>query len=91
MLIIFFIIHFCLDPYSAKPFSGAQDDLKKVTKLAYDQIKHMGMNENVGLVSYPSQSDFAIKPYSKATAKLIDQVFSQKFILLYLHVNAFKY
>lgn len=53
--------------------SGAQDDLKKVTKLAYEQIRNFGMNERVGLVSFPAaDTEFAGKPYSRQTAKLID-------------------
>jgi len=54
---------------------GAQDDLKKVTKLAYEQIRNFGMNERVGLVSFPAaDTEFAGKPYSRQTAKLIDDV-----------------
>ncbi|KAL5022764.1 hypothetical protein ScPMuIL_001919 [Solemya velum] len=56
--------------------SGAQDDLKKVTKLAYDQIRTFGMNENVGLLSFPQGgggSEFSPKPYSKKLSALIDE------------------
>lgn len=56
--------------------AGAHDDLQKVTGLAYTQICQMGMNERVGLVSFPEvdKDKFAGKPYSKLTAKLIDTV-----------------
>ena len=54
---------------------GAQDDLQKVTKMAYEQIRLMGMNDKIGLVSYPTgDSNFGGKPYSKQTARMIDDV-----------------
>lgn len=56
--------------------TGAQDDLQKVTKLAYAQITQYGMNERVGTVSFQSEQDdkfITQKPYSEQTAKLIDE------------------
>jgi hypothetical protein len=53
--------------------------LKKVTEMAYDQIQLLGMNEKVGMVSFPKADDnnkFAEKPYSQKTAQLIDSVSS---------------
>jgi len=56
--------------------TGAQDDLRKVTDMAYDQIRLMGMNEKVGLVSFPraKENEFIGQPYSQQTTQLIDDV-----------------
>ncbi|XP_052819182.1 paraplegin-like [Mya arenaria] len=57
--------------------SGAQDDLDKVTKLAYSQIKTLGMSQRFGLLSFPSDDErgtkFGPKPYSRLTDRLLDE------------------
>lgn len=55
--------------------TGAQNDLEKVTKIAYAQIKVFGMNDNIGLLSFPDDNDQSYtgeKPYSKYLQNLID-------------------
>ena len=53
-------------------FSGAQNDLERITQMAYQQVAVYGMNENIGLVSFPPRDDQFNKPYSNETAKTID-------------------
>mmetsp|Transcript_25919 Transcript_25919/g.35779 ORF Transcript_25919/g.35779 Transcript_25919/m.35779 type:complete len:526 (-) Transcript_25919:135-1712(-) len=52
--------------------TGAQNDLEKVTKMAYSQVAIYGMNEKVGLLSFPPEENKFDKPYSDKTAELID-------------------
>merc|ERR1711988_1156644 len=56
--------------------TGAHDDLKKVTRLAYSQIAVYGMNKKVGNLSFkvPDENEPSFdKPYSESTAQLIDE------------------
>jgi cell division protease FtsH len=53
--------------------TGAQNDLDKVTKMAYDMTTIYGMNAKVGQVSFYGMSkDTYQRPYSDNTATLID-------------------
>ncbi len=59
--------------FFGKISTGAQNDLDKVTKQAYDMITVYGMNPEVGQVSFYSMSrDVYQRPYSDETATLID-------------------
>mgnify|MGYP002385041235 CR=1 FL=1 len=56
--------------------TGAQDDLKRITKLAYSQVATYGMSNKVGPFSFPQPQDGEMrieKPYSEETAKVIDE------------------
>ena len=54
--------------------TGAQNDLDKVTKMAYDMTTIFGMNDKVGQVSFYGMSkDQFQRPYSDETATLIDE------------------
>jgi len=52
--------------------TGALSDLEKVTKQAMAMVSIYGLNEEVGNVSYYNMGDGFNKPYSEATANLID-------------------
>jgi len=59
-----------------KVTTGAEDDLKKVTDMAYQQIVTFGMNERVGPISFrlKKQSEqLSRKPYSDKMARMIDE------------------
>ena len=60
--------------------TGALSDLERITKMAYSMVSVYGMNEKLGNVSfYDSKSDGykMTKPYSEATAEMIDQEVSK--------------
>ncbi|GAV06972.1 hypothetical protein RvY_16876 [Ramazzottius varieornatus] len=57
--------------------TGAQDDLRKVTKMAYAQVRAYGMSPAVGLIAFPEvdsddRAGFLTKPYSKRLAHIMD-------------------
>lgn len=60
-----------------KVSSGALDDLEKVTKQAYTMVAYYGLNKKLGNISYYDSSgqyeQSLQKPYSEATAQIIDQ------------------
>ncbi|MEQ9405230.1 MAG: ATP-dependent zinc metalloprotease FtsH [Cyclobacteriaceae bacterium] len=56
--------------------TGALSDLERITKMAYSIVSVYGMNDKIGNVSYydSKQQDYNFtKPYSEATAQLIDE------------------
>jgi AFG3 family protein len=66
--------------------TGALSDLERITKLAYSIVSVYGMNEKIGNVSfYDSKSDGykMTKPYSEATAEMIDQEVSSLISIAY--------
>ena len=53
--------------------TGAADDLDKVTQMAYSMVTIYGMNEAIGQLSFPPKGEMQFdKPYSDATARMID-------------------
>jgi AFG3 family protein len=55
--------------------TGAQNDLERITKMAYAMVSIYGMNAKVGNVSFNDpQGEYGLtKPYSDNTAQMIDQ------------------
>lgn len=57
--------------------SGALDDLEKVTKQAYMMVVNLGLSEKIGNISFYDSTgvyeNSFLKPYSEATAQLIDE------------------
>ena len=55
--------------------TGAQDDLQKVTDIAYSQLLQYGMSETLGPATFGSIKDqgYVSKNYSEETAALIDR------------------
>jgi cell division protease FtsH len=54
--------------------TGAQNDLERITKMAYAMITIYGMNEKIGNVSFNDpKGEYGFgKPYADETAKIID-------------------
>ncbi|MFZ1632855.1 MAG: AAA family ATPase, partial [Chitinophagales bacterium] len=55
--------------------TGAQNDLERITKMAYAMITIYGMNERIGNISFndPQQDYRFAKPYSEQMAQAIDE------------------
>uniref|UniRef100_A0A8U7MNI1 SPG7 matrix AAA peptidase subunit, paraplegin n=1 Tax=Corvus moneduloides TaxID=1196302 RepID=A0A8U7MNI1_CORMO len=55
--------------------SGAQDDLKKVTKIAYSMVKQYGMVPSIGQISFPdleSAPGIGRRPFSQGLQQMMD-------------------
>lgn len=48
----------------------AEDDLKKVTKIAKDKVEKYGMNDRIGFISF--DQNYIKRPYSKQLAREMD-------------------
>lgn len=61
---------------NGEPSTGAQNDLEKLTQMAYGMVKYYGMSDNVGALSYYDSAGARgydlTKPYSEQTAEMID-------------------
>ena len=58
----------------------SEQDLKKITNLAYAQVESFGMNDVIGNMSFPTQREekasgggVGKRPYSKKLRNIIDQ------------------
>ncbi|TBH73394.1 ATP-dependent zinc metalloprotease FtsH [Aquirufa nivalisilvae] len=59
-----------------KVSTGAQNDLERITKLAYSMVTVYGMNDKLGNISYYDSKGTEYqfnKPYSETTAREIDE------------------
>ena len=65
--------------------TGAQNDLERITRLAYDMVVMYGMNDKIGNVSYHDpQGEYGFgKPYSEKTAEMIDDEIRKYVIVAY--------
>lgn len=52
--------------------TGAQDDLSKITKIAYEICASYGMNSVLGPVSYKAEQESMHKPFSEKTNEMLD-------------------
>jgi len=63
------------DIFFGKISTGAQNDLERITKMAYSMVTVYGMSDKVGNLSfYDPQGEYGYqKPYSEKTSELIDE------------------
>lgn len=56
--------------------TGAQDDLQRITRMAYELCANYGMSEVIGPVSYGSvenRKENWHKPFSERTGEILDR------------------
>lgn len=62
---------------NGEPSTGAQNDLERLTQMAYGMVKYYGMSDNVGALSFYDSTGARgydlTKPYSEHTAEMIDE------------------
>ncbi len=86
---------------NGEPSTGAQNDLERLTRMAYGMIQYYGMSDKVGNVSFYDSTGARgydlTKPYSEKTAelmdaevkKLIDEIHDKTYKLLTDHKDGF--
>lgn len=61
---------------NGEPSTGAQNDLERITRMAYGMVQYYGMSDKVGELSFydstGSRGYDLTKPYSEKTAELMD-------------------
>lgn len=72
-----------------KATTGAQDDLRKVTRVAYDMVKHYGMVPSIGQVSFPDNEQTGIgrRPFSQGLQEMMDYEAQQLVASAYKHTE----
>lgn len=77
---------------NGEPSTGAQNDLEKLTQMAYGMVKYYGMSDNVGALSYYDSTGARgydlTKPYSEQTAEMIDD--EVRIIVKMIHDRTYK-
>ncbi len=65
--------------------TGAQNDLERITKLAYAMVTIYGMNDKIGNISFnDAQGEYQFnKPYSEKTSQLIDEEVRNQINIIY--------
>ncbi|MCQ2149287.1 MAG: ATP-dependent zinc metalloprotease FtsH [Bacteroidales bacterium] len=62
---------------NGEPSTGAQNDLERLTSMAYAMVQYYGMSDKVGLLSFYDSTGARgydlTKPYSDKTAELMDE------------------
>ncbi len=69
--------------------TGAQNDLERITKMAYSIVTIYGMNDKIGNISYhdSQRPDYYGKPYSESTAQTIDEEVRKIIDLAYIRTK----
>uniref|UniRef100_A0AAQ4QUE4 Mitochondrial inner membrane m-AAA protease component paraplegin n=1 Tax=Gasterosteus aculeatus aculeatus TaxID=481459 RepID=A0AAQ4QUE4_GASAC len=73
-----------------KVTTGAQDDLRKVTRVAYSMVKQYGMCDSVGQVSFPDaeqQSGAGRRPFSQGLQQQMDHEAKMLIARAYRHTE----
>lgn len=77
---------------NGEPSTGAQNDLEKLTQMAYGMVKYYGMSDNVGALSFYDSTGARgydlTKPYSEQTAEMIDD--EVRIIVKMIHDRTYK-
>ncbi|TMW56999.1 hypothetical protein Poli38472_002924 [Pythium oligandrum] len=61
--------------FDGRVTTGASDDLRRVTQIAYAMVQIYGMNDRVGQLAFPKDESnpYQDKPYSEKTAQIMDE------------------
>lgn len=70
--------------------TGAQNDLQRITQMAYAMVTVYGMNEKIGNVSFydPNNENTFTKPYSEDTSREIDEEVRKLIAEVYVNTKA---